>query len=267
MSADLLEAIVAGSRRSSDERARRIARADLERRLEGRTPMGARFRSSLKAGGVRVIAECKRRSPSRGILRADYDPAAIAEGYAAAGAAAISVLTEPTFFDGTIDDLRAVRSRVACPLLRKDFLVTDYQIVEAAAAGADAVLLIVAALTDPDLEALIGLSRSLGLAPLVEVHDRAELRRALDRGADIIGVNSRNLRTLQVSGLVLEDLAAVMPHGIVAVAESGLKTADDLRRLKALRYDAFLIGERFMVDADPGAALAALISDAGQVHA
>ena len=147
---------------------------------------------------MNVIAECKRRSPSRGVLRADYDPVAIARGYAEAGAAAISVLTEPTFFDGSLDHLRAVRAAVAVPVLRKDFIVSEYQILEAKAAGADAVLLIVAALDPVELRALAGCAAGLGLDALVEVHDAGELRAAIDAGARIVGVNNRNLRTLEV---------------------------------------------------------------------
>jgi indole-3-glycerol phosphate synthase len=214
-----------------------------------------------------VIAECKRRSPSRGVLRAAYDPVAIARGYATAGAAAISVLTEPTFFDGSLDDLRAVRAAVDVPVLRKDFVVTRYQVVEAAVAGADAVLLIVAALDDEGLRALAAYARTCGLDTLVEVHDEPELERALAARADLVGVNSRNLRTLEVSTDVLDRLAPRIPRVVVAVAESGLKTAGDLRRLRALRYDAFLIGERFMTAPNPGAALAELKAQAEQAPA
>jgi indole-3-glycerol phosphate synthase len=255
---DLLQTIVAAARRSADERARGAGAADLERRIAARPPAGLRFAAALRAPGVRIIAECKRRSPSRGVLRPAYDPAAIARGYAASGAAAISVLTEPTFFDGSLDHLAAVRAAVDVPLLRKDFIVTDHQVIEAAAAGADAVLLIVAALDDTALRRLGDLARGLGLAALVEVHDRDELDRGLAAGAGVVGVNSRNLRTLAVSQATLDDLGPRLPAGVVAVAESGLKTAADLRRLAALRYDAFLIGERFMTMDDPGEALGAL---------
>ncbi len=266
MMGDLLEAVVAGARRSADERERRTSRAALERAI-ARTPDGAGFRAALAAPGVRVIAECKRRSPSRGVLRADYDPVAIAMAYTRAGAAAISVLTEPTFFDGSLEHLRRVRAAVPTPLLRKDFVVTEYQIVEAAAAGADAVLLIVACLTPERLAMLLAEARSIGLAVLVEVHDHEELAQATDVGADIIGVNSRNLRTLQVNPALLAELGGEISRDVVAVAESGLKHARDLRALGALRYDAFLIGERFMADADPGLALAGLIADAGACNA
>lgn len=206
----------------------------------------------------RVIAECKRRSPSRGVLRADYDPAEHARAYAAAGAAAISVLTEPTFFDGSLAHLREVREAVTTPVLRKDFVVTGYQIHEAASAGADAVLLIVGALEDRDLAALLALTRETGLAALVEVHDETELQRAVGAGAEVVGVNSRNLRTLTVDMTVLERLGPQIPSSVVAVAESGIRSGDDMRRLSGLGYHAFLVGERLITQPDPGAALEAL---------
>lgn len=255
----LLDAVTAAARRSADERERRTLRSDLERLARERRRKGPTFRESLAAPGVRIIAECKRRSPSRGVLRADYDPVAIARGYASAGAAAISVLTEPTFFDGTLDHLRAVRSAVTVPLLRKDFVVTPFQILEAAAAGADAVLLIVSALDASALRGLSDAARAWGLDALVEVHDRGELASALDAGATTVGVNSRNLRTLEVSVDLLEEIGPDIPSDVIAVAESGLRTADDLRRLGEVRYDAFLIGERFVTAPEPGQALAALL--------
>ncbi|MEO7192033.1 MAG: indole-3-glycerol phosphate synthase TrpC [Vicinamibacterales bacterium] len=259
MTHDLLEAIVAGARRAAELRAGAAEAAPGGVTLTARH--GEAFRASLRQPGIRIIAECKRRSPSRGVLRREYDPGAIAEGYAAHGAAAISVLTEPSFFDGALEHLHAVRARVPLPLLRKDFIVTEYQVFEAAAAGADAVLLIVAALDDGTLCRLMDLARTFGLAPLVEVHDTDELGRALRAGADIIGVNSRNLRTLQVHPSVLEELAPLIPADVVAVAESGLKTAADLIRLRQVGYSAFLIGERFMTEPDPGAALGRLRDD------
>ena len=259
MSGDLLTTVVAAARRAAGLRERATG-ASIAREAEGRRPRGNAFRATLGAAGLRVIAECKRRSPSKGVLRRDYDPVAIARSYAAAGAAALSVLTEPTFFDGSLDHLRAVREAVHIPVLRKDFVVTRFQLVEARAAGADAVLLIVAALTDVELPQLIEQARGLDLAPLVEVHDADELQRAIDAGADLVGVNSRNLRTLEVSGAVFTELAPRLPPEVTAVAESGLTSGEDLRRLHDLRYNAFLIGERFMTDPDPGAALATLLA-------
>jgi indole-3-glycerol phosphate synthase len=258
---DLLGAIVAATRKRVEDARARQGYDELAR-AAGRAPAPKGFRASLAVEGVRVIAECKRRSPSRGVLRADYDPADIARQYAAAGAAALSVLTEPTFFDGALDHLRAARAAVASPLLRKDFIVDEYQLLEARAAGADAVLLIVAALTDGELVSLSRHARALGMDVLVEVHDERELERASGAGADLIGVNNRNLRTLAVDVDASFRLVAGMPSGVLAVAESGLKTGDDLRRLKAAGFQAFLIGERFMTAPDPGAALAALLVDA-----
>jgi indole-3-glycerol phosphate synthase len=254
MTSDLLPAMVASARRSAAERAR-AQREAIEREAAARQPHGGLFAASLSAPGIRIIAECKRRSPSRGILRTQYDPALIARGYEAAGAAAVSVLTDGPFFDGAIDHLRAVRGATSLPLLRKDFLVTEFQIIEARAAGADAVLLIVGALDDRTLVQLLKLSVSLDMAPLVEVHDTQELLRALEAGAAIVGVNSRNLRTLEVDLRVFDELVREIPNDVVAVAESGLKSGEDVRRLQAAGYDAFLMGERFMAAPIPGDAL------------
>ena len=257
---DLLEAIVAATRARVDAAMEREPRASLERRAERRTPNGAAFRERLsRAGSINVIAECKRRSPSRGVLRVAYEPVAIATGYEQAGAAAISVLTEPGFFDGSLEHLEAVREAVRIPLLRKDFIVDEYQLLEARAAGADAILLIVAALADADLARLSTAAAGHGLAALVEVHDVAECRRAVAAGATIIGVNNRNLRTLQVDLTASREVAAVLPAAAIGVSESGLKTSADLHGMKALGYQAFLMGERFMIEPDPGAALAGLI--------
>jgi indole-3-glycerol phosphate synthase len=259
---DLLPAMVAAARRSADERERRMPPGVVDREAAARRPRGGAFRQSLQAPGIRIIAECKRRSPSRGVLRVQYDPAAIARGYEAAGAAAVSVLTEASFFDGSLDHLRAVRDAVTLPILRKDFIVSPFQILEARAAGADAVLLIVAALDDAQLRELHRLALSLELAALVEVHTREELARALHAGATCIGVNSRNLRTLKVDLAIFDELALEIPQDAVAVAESGLRTPEVLRRLRAAGYDGFLIGERFMSVVDPGAGLAELRASA-----
>ena len=262
-SPDLLGAIVAATRRIVTVRREREPLTALARRAEARTPRPSVFRAALsRTDRVNVIAECKRRSPSRGVLLADYHPVAIARGYADAGAAAISVLTEPTFFDGALSDLEAVRLAVTTPLLRKDFIIEEYQLFEAKAAGADAVLLIVAALSPAELVALSARAIDLGLDTLVEVHNDEELTVAIDAGAPVIGVNNRNLRTLAVDVHGSEALVARMPAGVIAVSESGLKSAADLRRLAGLGYHAFLIGERFMTDPDPRAALSALLSAA-----
>ena len=248
------------ARRGAEDRQAAGGEPALEREAAARAPRGEMFRARLRreAGG-NVIAECKRRSPSRGILRESYAPARLAEGYAAAGAAAISVLTEPGFFDGALEHLAAVRAAVDVPVLRKDFVVTPFQLTEARAHGADAVLLIAAALPGPALGELLAASRRAELAALVEVHDGAELARALDAGADIIGVNNRDLRTMRVDLGTSRALIGAIPDDVIAVAESGLRTAGDLQTLRRAGYDAFLIGESLMAREDPGAALASLL--------
>jgi indole-3-glycerol phosphate synthase len=260
--ADLLRTIVEATRRTVEARAARLPLSELARQAGARPPRPGFFRSALaRTDRLAVIAECKRRSPAKGVLRTDYDPAAIAAGYAAAGAAAISVLTEPSFFDGSLEHLQAVRAAVTIPVLRKDFIVSEYQLLEARAGGADAALLIVAALTAAELTGLLARAGDLGLDVLVEVHSAEELTVAIDAGAAIIGVNNRNLRTLSVDLRTSETLIAAMPSAAVAVSESGLRTAEDLTRLRSLGYRAFLMGERFMTAADPGAALAQLLAE------
>lgn len=262
-SGDLLAAIVAATRRIVEVREAREPLAALARRADRVERGGKRLLSALtRLDRVNVIAECKRRSPSRGVLRAEYDPVAIARGYVDAGAAAISVLTEPTFFDGSLEHLAAVRAAVDAPLLRKDFIVSEYQLLEAKAAGADAVLLIVAALRPSELASLLASATTLGLDALVEAHNGDEVTIALTAGARIVGVNNRNLRTLEVDVEASERLIGQIPEDVVAVSESGLRSAEDLVRLQALGYRAFLIGERFMVEADPGAALRGLLNAA-----
>ena len=258
--ADLLRTIVAATERIVAARRVRTPFEALEQQAEQRTPRGDRFRAALDAADrINIIAECKRRSPSRGVLCRNYDPVVVAQSYERAGAAALSVLTEPTFFDGALAHLAAVREAVSLPLLRKDFIVDSYQLLEARANGADAVLLIVAALSNVALERLSREARALGLAALVEVHDADEVGRALDAGAAIVGVNNRNLRTLQVDIRASELAAARIPADVTAVSESGLRTAADLEHMQELGYRAFLIGERFMTAADPGVALRDLL--------
>lgn len=258
---DLLRTIVAATRCIVDSRRAREPLAVLERRAASAKPGGARFEAALgMTDRVNVIAECKRRSPSKGVLAADYDPVRIATLYEQGGAAAISVLTEPTFFDGSLAHLAAVRARVGLPLLRKDFIVDEYQLFEARAAGADAILLIVAALEQPRLVTLQQRASALGLATLVEVHDEEELARAVDCGARVIGVNNRNLRTLAVDVEASDRLAARLPRDVIGVSESGLKSREELDRLAAAGYRAFLIGERFMTDPDPSGAIRTLCS-------
>lgn len=259
-SADLLQTIVAATKRIVEVRAEGRPFDRIERMAADAKPRAEAFRAALvRTGSVNVIAECKRRSPSGGVLRHSYDPVAIARSYEQAGAAAISVLTEPTFFDGSLDHVSAVRAAVGVPVLRKDFIVSEYQIVEARAAGADAILLIVASLSDGELNKLHVAAVRYQMAPLVEVHDALEFQRALDAGAMIVGVNNRNLKTLEVDMTTSTSLIGRMPPGVAAVAESGLRSWDDIRSLREAGYNAFLVGERLMTSGDPGEALRKLL--------
>jgi indole-3-glycerol phosphate synthase len=251
--ADLLVTIVAGTRRIVEVREAQEPRAELEKRAAAISSRRGRFQAALaQVDRVNVVAECKRRSPSRGVLCSSYDPVAIAKSYRDAGAAAISVLTEPTFFDGSLEHLQLVCAAVDIPVLRKDFIVSEYQLLEARAAGATAVLLIVAALRPVELKVLHDHALQLGLDVLVEVHDDVELDIALDVGARIVGVNNRNLRTLEVQARTSAELITKIPQGVVSVSESGLKDPTDVRRLRQMGYQAFLVGERFMTQPDPG---------------
>jgi len=238
--------------------------------LEAAPGYGSARRSLAEALRTRrpaVIAECKRRSPSKGVLREPYDPVAIARGYAAAGAAAISVLTNERFFGGTLDDLTSVRAAVPVPVLRKDFVVDPYQLAEARAAGADAVLLIVAALDPTALCELHAAATALGLDVLTEVHDEAEVEVALGAGATILGVNNRNLRTFVTDIATSERVARLVPAGTLLVAESGLRDGRDLARLERSGIGAFLVGEAFMTAPEPGEALRAMLAGAAEAAA
>jgi indole-3-glycerol phosphate synthase len=256
---DVLAAVAGAARRITEVRRAALPEDALERAIERLPSVEGRFDAALAGTPApRVIAECKRRSPSRGVLRRDYDPAALARAYAQGGAVAISVLTEPTFFDGAPEHLQAVRAAVSVPVLRKDFVVCRYQVLEARAWGAAAVLLIVAALNDRQLGSLLGDADRVGLATLVEAHDAGEIARALGAGARIIGVNNRDLRTLGVNTTTALDLIDRVPDNVLAVAESGIRTREDVARLQSAGYDAFLVGERLTAAADPAAALAEL---------
>jgi indole-3-glycerol phosphate synthase len=253
----VLDDIVAGVRLDLAERESAASLADLRAALADvdppRDPM-----PQLRATGSSVIAEVKRRSPSKGDLAEIPDPAVLARAYAAGGAAAISVLTERRRFGGSLDDLRAVRAAVDVPVLRKDFIVTSYQLVEARAAGADLVLLIVAALDDDDLRRLHDEARELGLTPLVEVHDEAETERAVRLGAELVGVNARNLKTLAIHDDTFGRLAPLVPDDRVKVAESGIFGPDDVRRFVAEGARAVLVGEALVKDGDPRQAVASM---------
>ncbi len=209
-----------------------------------------------------MIAEMKKASPSAGLLRDEYAPGALARDYEASGATALSVLTEEDYFQGSLDHLREARTAARLPVLRKDFIIHSYQVYESAARGADALLLIVAALANELLRELIELSQRLKVAALIEVHTENELRRALDAGAEIIGVNNRDLKTLEVKLETSLRLREKIPSRCLTVTESGIKTAADLKRLSAAGFHAALIGEWFMRSGDPGRALADLLAGA-----
>jgi indole-3-glycerol phosphate synthase len=253
----VLDEIVAGVRVDLAEREAAVSLADLRAALADveppRDPM-----PHFRGGGSSVIAEVKRRSPSKGHLADIPDPTELAQEYAAGGAAAISVLTEQRRFGGSLDDLRAVRRCVDVPILRKDFIVTSYQLVEARAAGADLALLIVAALGDDDLRRLHDEARELGLTVLVEVHDEAETERAVELGAELIGVNARNLKTLTVDDDTFGRLAPLMPEGRVLVAESGINSATDVKRFVGEGARVVLVGEALVKDGDPESAVRAM---------
>jgi indole-3-glycerol phosphate synthase len=218
------------------------------------------LRNALSTGNdVKIIAEFKRRSPSKGTISAGADPELVARQYENGGAVAISVLTEPDYFNGSLDDLRKVRTVTKLPILRKDFVVDEYQVYESAAVSADALLLIVAALNDFELRYLRQLAENeLGMDALVEVHTADEMRRSIDCGATIIGVNNRNLATFEVSLDTSLELAEQADRGIILISESGIETADDIKRLQAAGYRGFLIGETLMRAGDPSALIAEL---------
>jgi indole-3-glycerol phosphate synthase len=218
------------------------------------------FVGALTRDSLNVIAELKKASPSRGLIRADFDPVALAKTLEAAGAAALSVLTEEEYFQGELKYMRDARAATGVPVLRKDFIVDPWQVWEARATNADSFLLIVAGLSDALLAELLTLGRELGMEPLVEVHTREELTRALAAGARIVGVNNRNLKTLEVRVETSVELIAAIPEECIAVCESGLRTHEDLVRLRATGFDAFLIGEHLMAQPDPAAALKTLLT-------
>ncbi len=258
--ATVLDRILAHKRR--ELAAERMATP--ERTLEAAPVLPRRgFRAALERQRPAIISEIKKASPSAGLIAREFDPASIARRYEQAGATALSVLTDRRFFQGALGDLEAARRATSLPVLRKDFAIDRYHVLQAWAHGADCVLLIVAALSDGKLLELLAAATDLGLDALVEVHDAAELERALAAGATLVGVNNRNLRTMDVSLQTSVDLAPRFPPGVVRVAESGIRTADDLRMLQDAGYHGFLIGEGLMRHADPGRALAALLGASG----
>ncbi|GAA3888970.1 indole-3-glycerol phosphate synthase TrpC [Streptomyces sedi] len=255
----VLDEIIEGVRADLAERQAQVSLDQLKERA-AEAPPAKDGVAALKGDSVTVICEVKRSSPSKGALAAIADPAGLAADYEAGGAAAISVLTERRRFGGSLADLAEVRARVDIPVLRKDFVVTSYQLWEARAHGADLVLLIVAALDQPALVSLVERAESIGLTPLVEVHDEDELERAVDAGARIIGVNARDLRTLQVDRSTFERVAPEIPEGIVRVAESGVRGPHDLIAYANEGADAVLVGESLVTGRDPRTAVADLVA-------
>lgn len=259
---NILEQIAAERRADFQALAGSIDRGDLDRRARRRRPRSLKQRLAETGPGVpAVIAEVKKASPSAGVLSSDYDPAATARGYAAAGAAAISVLTEPRHFQGRGEDLAAVRAAVDRPLLCKDFMVDPLQVPLAAAWGADLILLIAALLTDAEMRDLSARARDYGLEILCEAHTREEVERSLAVDDALIGVNSRNLKTLKTDLAVARELAAVIPADRLAVAESGIRTAAEIRDLMGLGYRGFLIGESLLRGGSPGDSLRLLLRE------
>ncbi len=260
----VLEGILQSTREELEQRKRNVPQRLLEDRPPGAgsargggSPRG--FRAALTRPGIAVVAEFKRRSPSAGTLREKADLRELVGAYERGGASALSVLTEEPNFGGSLEDLRAARGLCELPLLRKDFIVDEYQLLEAQAAGADAVLLIVAALEPEQLRSLRGAALALGLEVLVEVHDRGELDNALGAGARLIGINNRDLRDFSVDVGRTTQLMGAIPEGVSVVSESGIASAEQLRDLEAIGVDAVLVGESLMRSADPERALRELL--------
>lgn len=257
----LLRTMIAARRRRIEEMCASAPVDTLRQQAESRSDF-RNFAAALAGGGLSVIAELKKASPSRGLLRPDFRPREIAQSYQQAGASALSVLTEEEYFQGSLNDLKTARQAVHLPVLRKDFIIDEYQVYESAAAGADAFLLIVAALQDKDLRHFLELAERLRIAALVEVHTAEELDRAIDSGAQVIGVNNRDLNTLEVSLETSFLLREKIPPRRLAVSESGIKTGADLEKLAKAGFDAVLIGEHLMLAGDPGEELSRLLRSA-----
>jgi len=255
---DILARIVAKKREELAERANRLDQ--WQREAETRRAGRRDFRAALTGRVPAIIAEVKKASPSKGVLCADFDPARIAANYRQGGASAISVLTDESFFQGSLSHLEAVRAAVDLPVLRKDFTIANAHIVEAAAHGADAILLIAAILSERELRDFRESAAGYGMAALVEVHNRRELDAAIASGAEIIGVNNRDLSTFTVTLDTSVELAAHMPSNVVRISESGIRNAADIARLRAAGYTAFLVGEQLMKSGDPAAALRQLVA-------
>ena len=255
----VLDRILDARRAEVEHRKKVLPLTALKYGVKAATPLRD-FSAALSKPGLNVIAELKPASPSRGVIRDPFDPSELARSLESAGAAALSVLTEGEFFGGSLKNLRDARKTSALPALRKDFIFDPWQAWEARANDADSFLLIAAALNDSQLAELLALARELGMEPLVEVHTREELDRVIAAGATIIGVNNRNLKTLEVRVQTSFDLIEHVPESCIAVSESGLRSHDDLAKLRAAGFDAFLIGEQLMLAPDPRVALAELLN-------
>jgi indole-3-glycerol phosphate synthase len=258
-----LEEIVATTRRRVANSRRTADLRDLEKRAQERTPRG--FRKALETNGrngIAIIAELKKASPSKGLIRADFNPESLASDLASAGATALSVLTDEEYFQGSLENLGIASNATKIPCLRKDFMVDEFQLLEACAYHADAILLIVAALSQTELVGLTMLGREYGLDVLCEVHDATELDRAINAGCNLIGVNSRNLHTFNVDLSTAFELAERMPKNVISVAESGIHSGAEIAKLHSAGFQAFLIGESLMKAESPGNALRTLIAEA-----
>lgn len=265
---DILQRILRRKREEVEARVQAVSLADLAPRVAAADPprgFRAALHRTIAQGHPAVIAEIKKASPSRGVLRADFDPAGIAQTYARHGAACLSVLTDVDFFQGADADLQAARAACALPALRKDFVIDPYQIHEARALGADCILLIAAALDDDALGELHALAHALGMDALVEVHDRRELDRALALKADLIGINNRDLRSFETRLETSLALCPAVPEDVLLVTESGIHSVDDVARMRAADIQAFLVGEAFMRAEDPGTALQSLFGPIGPI--
>jgi len=260
---DILDKIVAVKREevaaAQKQKSLAVVRADAESRVLTRDFEGA-MRAKIAAGQAAVIAEIKKASPSKGVLRADFIPADIAQSYAEHGAACLSVLTDKQFFQGSVDFLKQARASCDLPVLRKDFMIDAYQVYEARAMGADAILLIAACLDDTHMAEMEAVARSLDMAVLVEVHDRAELERALKLKTRLVGINNRNLKTFEVSLQTSLDMLPDVPADRLLVTESGIQTPEDVLRMREAKVNAFLVGEAFMRASEPGEALSKLFN-------
>jgi indole-3-glycerol phosphate synthase len=262
MSANLDQIVAATRRRLVETRAKANVR-ELEQQAQKHVPRG--FRRGLEAkakSGIAIISELKKASPSRGLIRADFNAAELAKDLDRAGAAALSVLTDEEFFQGSLQNLQIASANTKIPCLRKDFIVDEFQLLEARANSADAILLIVAALTHQELTTLSRKAKEHHLDVLCEVHDAMELQRALDAGCELIGVNSRDLRTFKVDLQTTFQLAEKMPKNVFSVAESGIHNGADIARLRSAGYGAFLIGESLMKEKSPGEALKKILVEA-----